>query len=143
MPNVMMANASSDSARVGAPVLGRLVRPDVGVPAVPVGVPAVGVVDVGAGVVGPGAAVITYVSEAVHMTVAPPPFPEPLHWSTVTRSTAVSVEVVTVHRTRIVAPPPLPEPLHWVTVAPVVLPRSRGAGQQPGGRVPPGATASW
>jgi len=62
------------------------------------------------------------VIETVHVTVLPPPFPEPLHWSTVTGSAADWVEGVTVHRTRMVPPPPLPELLHWMMVALVVLP---------------------
>ncbi len=61
-------------------------------------------------------------SDTVHVTVAPPPLPDPLHWSTVTESAEVWVEGPTVHCTRMVPPPPLPEPLHWVIVAPVVLP---------------------
>jgi hypothetical protein len=57
-----------------------------------------------------------------HVTVAPPPLPEPLHWFTVTVRTEVVVESgSTVQRTRCVPPPPLPDSLHWVTVAPVVF----------------------
>jgi hypothetical protein len=62
------------------------------------------------------------IRETVQVTVAPPPFPDPLHWSTVTGSAEVCVDGSTEHRTRMVPPPPLPELLHWVTVAPVVLP---------------------
>jgi hypothetical protein len=56
------------------------------------------------------------------VTVPPPPFPEPLHWSTLTGSAEVSVEPgSTVHLTRSVPPPPVPEPLHCVMVASVVF----------------------
>ena len=79
--------------------------------------PADGVI-VGAGV----GAVMLFVTLASQITVAPPPFPEPLHWLTATLRNEVVVEPEpTVHLTRCVPPPPLPEPLHCVTVAPVVL----------------------
>ena len=49
----------------------------------------------------------------VQVTKLPPPFSEPLHWSTVTGNAALVVpEAVQVMS----PPPPLPEPLHWVTV---------------------------
>ncbi|MEO7442268.1 MAG: hypothetical protein ABIW46_01895 [Acidimicrobiales bacterium] len=75
----------------------------------------------GAGCTG-GAGITLLVIEAVHVTVAPPPFPDPLHWSIVTGSAVEVVDAVTVHFTRIVPPPPLPELLHWVTVALMVAP---------------------
>ena len=47
-----------------------------------------------------------------HVTVLPPPFSEPLHWSTVTGNASFTVPdaVQTMN-----PPPPVPEPLHWVT----------------------------
>ncbi|HVE64553.1 MAG TPA: hypothetical protein VNB94_12225 [Mycobacteriales bacterium] len=74
------------------------------------------------------------VTEDAHLTVAPPPLPELLHWSMVTGSAAAWVEGSTVHWTRIVPPPPLPEPLHWVMVALLVLPMGL---QETVGSVPP------
>lgn len=76
------------------------------------------------------------VTLALQVTVAPPPFPEPLHWLMVTLRSELVVEAdPTVQRTRCVPPPPLPDPLHWVTVAPVVL---AGNGEQSVvGAVPP------
>jgi len=61
-------------------------------------------------------------NEVVHVTVAPPPLAELLHWFTVTGTVDVCVDGSTVHCTRSVPPPPLPEPLHWVMVALVVSP---------------------
>ncbi len=50
----------------------------------------------------------------VQVMKLPPPFSEPLHWSTDTGNAALVVpEAVQV----IIPPPPLPDPLHWVTVA--------------------------
>jgi len=69
-----------------------------------------------------GRVMMLLVTDVVHVTVPPPPFPEPLHWSMVTGSAEVWVDGVTVHFTRMVPPPPLPELLHWVIVALVVLP---------------------
>ncbi len=84
----------------------------------------VGVI-VGVGVtvgVGDGGTVTLLVRLVRQVTVAPPPFPEPLHWSTETvRSDVVVEPEPTVHRTRRVPPPPFPDPLHWVTVAPLVV----------------------
>jgi hypothetical protein len=107
----------------------------VGVGAVGVGVGAVGVgvgvtvgdvvgVAVGSAVgvaVGSTTAVTKLLMFVLQVTVAPPPLPEPLHWSTWTRSADVTVDVGTVQVTRPAAPPPLPEPLHCVTSAFVVL----------------------
>ena len=94
-------------------------------PGVPVGVPvpgAVGVPEPGVpgmlegGVVGsdgPVCVSTTFVVIVVEqVTVLPPPFSEPLHWSTVTGNEALVVPAA-VH-TR-VPPPPLPEPLHCDT----------------------------
>jgi hypothetical protein len=75
-----------------------------------------------AGGVVAGAAVMLLVTEDEHVTVAPPPLPEPLHWSIVTGSAALVVDGDTVHLTRIVPPPPFPELVHWVTAALLVLP---------------------
>jgi hypothetical protein len=71
-----------------------------------------------------------------HVTVAPPPFPEPTHWLTDTTMSGVVVEFeLTVHCTRCVPPPPFPELLHWVTLAPLVV---AGNGlQRTVGAVPP------
>ena len=80
------------------------------------------VVGVADGVGGGPADVTTEFSAARQVTVAPPPLLLPLHWLMVTGSAAVSVEVSTVHSTRIVPPPPLPLPLHWSTAAAVTLP---------------------
>lgn len=68
------------------------------------------------------AAVMLLVIAERQVTVAPPPFPEPLHWLTVTGRAVVSVDGSTLHCTRRVPPPPLPELLHWSMTAPVVLP---------------------
>jgi hypothetical protein len=43
---------------------------------------------------------MSLVMRAVHLTVEPPPFAEPLHWLTLTRMAGVTVDVVTVHLTR-------------------------------------------
>lgn len=59
---------------------------------------------------------------ALHVTVPPPPLPEPLHWSMLTARPAVRVAGSTVQRTRAVPPPPFPELLRWVMLAPLVLP---------------------
>jgi hypothetical protein len=64
----------------------------------------------------------SFVSDEKHVTVLPPPLPEPTHWFTVAGAAELCVEGSTVHWTRIVPPPPLPDPLHCVTTAPVVLP---------------------
>jgi hypothetical protein len=69
------------------------------------------------------------VIRVVQVTKLPPPFSEPLHWSTVTGKSELTVpdalQVIT-------PPPPVPDPLHWVTVAdPVEL------GMHPVMRVPP------
>jgi hypothetical protein len=50
--------------------------------------------------------------ETEHVTVLPPPLPDPLHWLTVTGSADVSVEEPVVHCNRMVAPPPFAEPSH-------------------------------
>jgi hypothetical protein len=72
--------------------------------------------------VGAGAARTLFEIFAVQVTVLPPPFAEPSHWLILTVIAGVTVEVVTVHFTRMLPPPPLPEPLHWVMVAPLVEP---------------------
>lgn len=65
--------------------------------AVPVGVDVADVVGVAVadavvvGVAVPGAAT-SFVTDAEHLTSAPPPLPEPLHWSTFTGSVAVTVD---------------------------------------------------
>jgi hypothetical protein len=88
----------------------------------PPGVPDPGVSDPGVvgvseggvvGIVGPVWVSVTFVVIVVEqVTVLPPPFSDPLHWSTVTGNEALVVPDA-VHTS--VAPPPLPEPLHWDT----------------------------
>jgi len=85
----------------------------VGVPGVPPGVPGV---PPGTPEGGPEDPVVVskmfVVMVVEHVTVLPPPFSDPLHWSTVTGN--ASLVVPDAVQTR-VAPPPLPEPLHWLT----------------------------
>jgi hypothetical protein len=77
-------------------------------------------------VVAVGVVVVTvrklFTISELQITVAPPPLPEPTHWSMVTGSAAVEVDAVTVHRTRRDPPPPFPDWLHWVMVALLVTP---------------------
>ena len=93
---------SSGGAPVGVPPPG---VPPPGVP--PPGVPPPGVPPPGVPV-----SVMFVVIVVEHVTVLPPPFSEPLHWSTVTGNAALVVPDAVQTK---VAPPPLPEPLHWVT----------------------------
>jgi hypothetical protein len=65
------------------------------------------------------AARMTLLTVAVHRTNEPPPFAEPLHWSTFTGSDADVVEPVPTEQMNPTLVPPLPEPLHWPTVAAV------------------------
>ena len=88
-------------AAVGA-VVGAVVGAAVGAP-------------VGVGVT--GAATTTELTVAWHRTSAPPPFAEPLHWSTLTGSTEVVVELVVTVQTKPTLVPPFPELLHCPTVA--------------------------
>ena len=98
--------------------------------------------DEGAGVavaaVGEGDAVAarmtTLLTVAVHRTSEPPPFAEPLHWSTFTGSDADVVEPVPTEQMNPTLVPPLPEPLHWPTVAAVtdVIPGVLTGVQDPG-----------
>ena len=109
----------------------RRVTPSSGLPAEPEppesGPPTepTGTVGTGAGgdTVGPGgvtdgtgegsACTMLVVIRASQMTVAPPPFPEPLHWFTVTANSVVEVEAEsTEQRTLCVPPPPFPASLH-------------------------------
>jgi hypothetical protein len=78
-----------------------------------------------------------FVTETVQPTSAPPPFPDPLHWSTVTGRAEDWLEGVTVHTTRNGAPPPLPEPSHWVMSALVVEPVGKHNVVGPDGETPP------
>jgi hypothetical protein len=50
------------------------------------------------------------VPEAVHTSVAPPPFPEPLHCDTDGDPWELGMQAATF------APPPWPDPLHWLSV---------------------------
>ena len=97
--------------------------------------------DEGAGVavaaVGEGDAVaarMTLLTVAVHRTSEPPPFAEPLHWSTFTGSDADVVDPVPTEQMNPTLVPPLPEPLHWPTVAAVtdVIPAVLTGVQDPG-----------
>ena len=79
-----------------------------------------------------------FVTVAVQLTSAPPPLPEPLHWSTFTGSVVVIVDApVTMHANPTLVPP-LPEPLHCPTVAAVtdVTPGVFAGVQLPGAPVP-------
>ena len=100
----------------------------------PVGV-AVGVA-VGVGV--SGVATTSFVTVAVQIVSAPPPLPEPLHWSMFTASVEVSVDPVVTVQTNPTLVPPLPEPLHCPTVAAVteVTPGVFAGVQVPGAPVP-------
>jgi len=75
------------------------------------------------------------VTVVVHVTVAPPPLPEPLHWS-IAIGTVFGLPV-TEQVTLRVAPPPLPEPLHWLTVGGVGAPDVFGGLQKVGSAPPP------
>jgi hypothetical protein len=79
-----------------------------------VGVP--GVPEIGPAVVGGETPVSTtfVVIVVAQVTKLPPPFSEPLHWSTVTGN---DVLVVPDALQVIIPPPPVPDPLHWVTEA--------------------------
>ena len=68
----------------------------------------------------------------VQLTMPPPPFAEPLHWSTVTGNVELTIPVA-VQCDGNTRPPPLPDPLHWVMVAPVVF---AGYGLQVFGALP-------
>jgi len=74
---------------------------------------------------------------AWHVTSAPPPLPEPLHWSMWIGSVAVVVEPETV-QTNPTLVPPFPDPLHWPTVAccTEVTPAVFAGVQVPGAPVP-------
>ena len=73
------------------------------------------------GAAGPGAGATTWVrtflTVAVQRTSEPPPFAEPLHWSTFTEKAEVIVDPVVTEQMNETLVPPLPEPLHWPTVA--------------------------
>ncbi len=64
---------------------------------------------VGVGVATCANALVTVAEQFVR---APPPFAEPLHWSTFTRKPATVVEVVLTVQVNPTLVPPLPEPLH-------------------------------
>ena len=125
----------------GVPVAGVAVEgaPGVAVGADPTGV-AVGAdptgvaVGVGAG----GGTTRSFVTVAVQRTRAPPPFAEPLHWSTFTGSVVVVLDPPVTEQTKPTLVPPLPEPLHWPTVAAAteVTPGVLAGVQVPGAPVP-------
>ena len=117
----------------GRPATGAAVR--AGVAVAPDGV-AVAAAAVGVAL-GDGDAVaarMTLLTVAVHRTSEPPPFAEPLHWSTFTGSDADVVEPVPTEQMKPTLVPPLPEPLHWPTVAAVtdVMPGVLTGVQVPG-----------
>jgi hypothetical protein len=60
-------------------------------------------------------AITSFVIVALHVTSAPPPFPESLHWSMCIGRAALVVPFTEQMKPTLV--PPLPEPLHWPTVA--------------------------
>ena len=118
---------------------------------------ALGVEGVAAGVaVGPGVVVAPGVALAVGVAVAtgcasmieltfaeqrtrePPPFAEPLHWSTFTESVALIVDEGPTVQMNPTLVPPLPEPLHCPTVAAVteVTPGVFAGVHVPGAPVP-------
>lgn len=109
----------------GRPVTGVAVRAGVAVAAddatgVAVATAALGVaLDVALGDGDAVAARMTLLTVAVHRTSEPPPFAEPLHWSTFSDSEADVVEPVLTEQMNPTLVPPLPEPLHWPTVAAV------------------------
>jgi hypothetical protein len=139
-PSAMATIAGSMKASVSKPVNGSL--PPGGEPAggEPAGGAAAGglgeadgagagdlgwwlLVGIGLGVAVGGAATFTTLTTlALQVTVLPPPLADPLHWLILTLIAEVTVDVVTVHFTRLLPPPPLPDPLHWVMVAPLVEP---------------------
>jgi len=129
-PSISGAEPSSVLVE-GRPLTGVAVRagvavaPDdgtgVAVAAAAVGV-ALGEADAVAVALGDGDAVaarMTLLTVAVHRTSEPPPFAEPLHWSTFTGSDADVVEPVPTEQMKPTLVPPLPELLHWPTVAAV------------------------
>jgi hypothetical protein len=65
------------------------------------------------------AVVTTLVTVALQRTNEPPPFAEPLHWSTFSASAADIVDPVETEQMKPTLVPPLPEPLHCPTVAAV------------------------
>jgi hypothetical protein len=83
-------------------------------------------------------AIMSFVTVAWQVTSAPPPLPEPLHWSTFTKSDAVIVDGPVTEQTKPTLVPPLPEPLHWPTVAwdTEVTPAVLAGVQVPGAPVP-------
>ena len=92
------------------------------------------------GVPGPGVGVGTtwLLTVASHVTSAPPPFPEPLHWSTFTAIAAFIVEPAVTVQMKATLPPPFPELLHCPTVAAAteVIPGVLAGVQKPGAPVP-------
>jgi hypothetical protein len=81
-----------EAVAVADPVVVAVVEGDAVAVAEPVAVAVVdGVADVVAVPVAEGVAT-WFVTAAVHRTTAPPPLPEPLHWSTFTGSAAVIVD---------------------------------------------------
>ncbi len=58
-----------------------------------------------------------FVTVAVHCTSEPPPFAEPLHWSTFTGRVEVMVDAPVTVQANPTLVPPLPDPLHCPTVA--------------------------
>lgn len=110
---VPVGEADADGVAVTVP--GVLEGVDVAVVAdvaVAVGVADVAVAD---GVAVEGTTWLLTVDE--QFTKAPPPLPEPLHWSTLTARDEVIVEPVVTVQMNPTLVPPLPEPLHCPTVA--------------------------
>ncbi len=54
----------------------------------------------------------SFVTDAWQFTSAPPPLPEPLHWSMFTGNVAVTVDDPVTEHTNLTLVPPFPEPLH-------------------------------
>lgn len=101
---------------------------------VPVGVDVADAV--GVNVADPAATML--VTVALQFTSAPPPLPEPLHWSMFTGSVVVMVDPPVTVQTNPTLVPPFPEPLHCPTVAAVteVTPGVFAGVQKPGAPVP-------
>lgn len=59
----------------------------------------------------------SFVTVAVQRTSEPPPFAEPLHWSTFTTRVEVAVDPSVTRQINPTLVPPFPESLHWPTVA--------------------------
>ena len=102
----------ADAVDPGVPAAG-VPAPGVPGPGVAAAVVVVVVVDVPVG----ESPATWFVTVAWQRTSAPPPFPEPLHWSMWMGNELLVVDDAATVQTNATLVPPLPEPLHWPTVA--------------------------